>query len=281
MLISINKVKKWFDEGNIIVCGKKGKGKDVLFGNVIARIKRPYISNIDYTKDDRYIPLNYVELDCGGNTWRNVLSGKLNYYEFPYGDKVNIYHSDVGNGMPCQYDKELDEEFPSFPMFLALQRHLADSCYHCNAQAYERPWKKIREQAEEVYIRCIGCKVICGIVFAQFVYYNREQSCIDQIPPFPYKEPFFKKKTDKINIDLEKTKYLIQYGEIKKYTYICINKSKHDTRAFRTMFANGDKNGKYNAEYFEENGLFGKGPIKKKKQKKGSDSFEKQNTLPF
>lgn len=263
MLISIRKIVDIFDNQNIIVCGKKGKGKDVLFGNCIARIKRPYISNLDYTKDDRYIPLDLSKLDCGGNTWRNLVSGKINYYVSPYPDKTNVYISDAGNYFPCQYDKDLNKEFPEFPTWLSLSRHLQDCVCACNSQMFERPWKHIRDQAEEVYIRCMDCKIICGIVFASFIMYDRELSCIDAVPPFPYKEPIFKKKTDKINIDLEKAKYLIAYGNIKKYTYICINKSKHDTRAFRSMFANGDRSMKYTQEYFKKYGLFGGDPYEK------------------
>ena len=44
--------KKYFDVGNVAVVGLRGRGKDVLFGNVIARSKHSYVSNLDYTNDN-------------------------------------------------------------------------------------------------------------------------------------------------------------------------------------------------------------------------------------
>lgn len=303
-LISIKKISQIFDRGNTMVGGEKGTGKDVLCGNVVARWKRPYISNLDYTNDENYIPIDFAALDVGGNTHRNFLSGKLNYYKYPYPDRTNIMLSDSGVYFPCQYDKELDEEFPEFPTFMALQRQLADASTTVNSQSIERPWLKIREQAQKRFIVCQKCYVLFGdqgrivaptwnklfpkhpwkfggFVIANFVFYNKKQSAIDNVPPFPYKEPLLKKKSDKINIELEKTRYKISHGEVINYWYICVNKSKHDSRRFRTLLLEGDVERKYNQEYFDEHGLFGKGPRKKKKQKKGSDSFEKQNSLPF
>lgn len=305
MLVSIKKLTKIFDRGNTSVGGEKGTGKDVLCGNVVARFHRPYISNLDYTKDDRYIPINFKELNVGGNGFRNFLSGKLNYYKFPYPDKTNVILSDSGIYFPCQEDKALTELFPEFATFQALQRQLADACTIINSQDIERPWVKIREQTQKRFFVCQKCTVLFGdqgkylaptwnkifkkhkwkfggIVIGKVIFYEREKSAIDNVPVFPYKAPLFKKKTDKINIDLEKAKYLIQYGKIIPYTYICINKSKHDSRAFKTYLENGDKSMKYTKEYFDEYGLFGEGGKKKNKNKKKvGEYYEKDDYLPF
>lgn len=42
------KMMKHFEDGNVCVIGLRGRGKDMLQGNVIVRRKKPYISNTDY-----------------------------------------------------------------------------------------------------------------------------------------------------------------------------------------------------------------------------------------
>lgn len=303
MLISIKKLSKIFDSGNTAVGGEKGTGKDVLCGNIVSRWNRPYISNLDYTQDERFIMIDFDKLNIH-NEFRNFISGKVNYYKFPYPDRTNIVLSDSGVYFPCQEDKSLTEEFPEFAYFQALQRQIADAATTCNSQDIERPWLKIREQAQKRFFICDKCHVLFGdqgkhfapfwnklfpkhkwkfngIVIASLRFYEREQSAIDNVPPFPYKEPLFKKKSDKINIELEKAKYLISYGKIIKYTYICINKSKHNSRYFRDLLLQGDPSMKYTTEYFDEHGLFGRGPKKKNNKKKGGNKFERENELPF
>lgn len=46
--LRIKKLVKIFNSGSVQVSGCKGTGKDVLFGNVIRRQKKPYISNLNY-----------------------------------------------------------------------------------------------------------------------------------------------------------------------------------------------------------------------------------------
>ena len=47
--ISINNMLWHFKHGNVIVGGKKGKGKDLLFNYVIHKRHDYYYSNIDYS----------------------------------------------------------------------------------------------------------------------------------------------------------------------------------------------------------------------------------------
>lgn len=254
--ININKVKEWFENGNVVVAGERGSGKDVLCGNVIARINRPYVATMDYTKDGKYIPLDFSKLDCGGNTWRNIISGRINYYEYPYADKTHIWISDAGAQLPSQYNTELDYEFPQFPLFMALSRHLGKCHVHVNTQDLERPWLKIREQASKKYIVCQECHVILGIVFARFWLYNRKESAIREIPPFPLKRPLFS-HNDKFDYDMAIAEYEIAHGTIEEYSYICINKSKHDDRYFKQLFESGEAGRPYDRAYFKRYGLFG------------------------
>ena len=60
-------IVKKFEDHSMSVTGMKGTGKDLIFGNVISRRKKAYISNMDY--GGKYNFLDYKKLDCGGNTY--------------------------------------------------------------------------------------------------------------------------------------------------------------------------------------------------------------------
>lgn len=239
-LISINKIKKLFESGNIAVCGLRGTGKDVLIGNVVARRKSYYISNMDYTHDDRYIPLDFNLLDVGGNTYRNFISGDIKRYKYPYPQGADIYISDVGVYLPSQYTGQLDRDYPHIPTFLALSRQIANCNVHTNSQAFERQWNKVREQTAQNYILCKRCKVLFGkVVIANFTLYDRAESFEKQVPVFDYRLPLMANKQMKQNAELQRANYQICYGTVKNYTYICLNKSKHDDRYFRRLLNGG------------------------------------------
>ena len=111
MGIGIRKLVRIFEDGNIEVTGRKGAGKDVMFGNVIARIKRPYISNIDYTHDDRFISLDMSKLDCGQNIYVNFIEGDIKYY---------IKESTVIIDLANQALQTLDKYKSAFDSFIIL-----------------------------------------------------------------------------------------------------------------------------------------------------------------
>ena len=46
--MNMRKIVKLFEQGNVCVVGLRGCGKDMLFANVIARRRQPYVSNTDY-----------------------------------------------------------------------------------------------------------------------------------------------------------------------------------------------------------------------------------------
>lgn len=240
-LISIKKLIKIFEEGNVAVCGSRGTGKDVLFGNVIARRKGPYISNIDYTHDDRFIPLDLRLLNCGGNTYRNFIDGTVKQYKYPYPQGADIYISDTGVIMPSQYTGQLDRDYPFLPTFFALSRHLGDCNMHTNSQAFGRQWNKIREQVADRYILCRRCKVLFGkLVIAHITIYDRSDSFERQVPSFKYHLPAFgANRIMKQTAELQRNSYAINYGLVEEKTYICWNKSKHDDRYFRKLMNGG------------------------------------------
>lgn len=261
-MIGIRKLVRMFEDGNIEVTGRKGAGKDVMFGNVISRINRPYISNIDYTQDDRFIPLDMSKLDCGQNTFVNFIEGDIKYYKYPYPDKIHIWISDAGNYFPSQYNNQLDKKYPYFATFGSLQRQLGDSNLHNNSQAYGRVWLKFREQCSDDFIRCNRCHVLLGdqgkfaklfknvtklnwkfrgIVFASYYYYDKAESCENRIKPCRVRKPLLARSDAKATINVYKDDFYNKHGTVKKCFYVCLNKSKHDSRAFKTMLENGKR----------------------------------------
>lgn len=242
-ICTFRKVKKWFDNGNVMVTGCKGTGKDVIFGNVIARSKKPYISNLDYTNDGRRFPLNLSALDCGENTFKEFLSGDVYQYTFPYPDGTDVYISDAGTYFPAQYCGILDRDYSYFPQEFALSRQLGNMNIHTNAQAYERVWNKLREQAQDVFLRCRWCKVMFNgkFVIGAFTFYDKAKACEERIRPCRYKLPLLSSlnANRRQKRDLYLDDFYNKNGTVKDYIYFGFNKSKHNDRYFRVMLSNG------------------------------------------
>ena len=230
----MKKIIKLFEEGNVSVCGLRGKGKDMLFANVVMRRDIPYISNTDY--GGKFIPLDFDKLNCQ-NTWKNFLTGKLNHYEYPYEDGVDIYHGDGGVYLPSQYQAELCKEYGHVPIYMAISRHLGDCNFHYNVQNLNRMWDKVREQSD-TYIRCVGCKVLFGkLVIQKVIIYEDYDSAVKRVPPFRLKRPWF--NPDRIQTwDIQKQNYQIAHGKVEPRFLIYLNKSKYNTRIFKEMLAN-------------------------------------------
>ena len=246
-MIGLSKLIKLFENGNVMVTGVKGSGKDVLFGNVIARINRPYISNCDFTHDEKFIPLDFSKLDVGKNDYRNFISGDINFYDYPYPDGYHIWISDAGNYLPAQYCSQLDKAYPYLPTLFSLIRQLADAQIHTNAQAYERVYNKLREQSSDWFIRCDKCKVLFGkIVFASYYLYDKAESCQNRVKPCRVRLPMFANREQRLQVQMHLDKFYNQYGTVKKKFYVCINKSKHDSRFFKEVLKNGKKIPKVN-----------------------------------
>ena len=230
----MRKIIKLFEEGNVSVCGLRGKGKDMLFANVVMRRKKPYISNTNYGGD--YIRFDATVLDCK-NTWRSFLTGKLKPYYYPYADGVDIYLADGGVYMPSQYQGELCRDYGHIPVYMAISRHLGDCNFHYNVQNLNRMWDKIREQSD-TYIRCVGCKVLFGkIVLQKVIIYEKYESAVNRVPPFRLRRPLIN-PTRLQAWEIQKQNYEISHGSVKPRFLIYINRSKYNTRIFKEMLAN-------------------------------------------
>lgn len=251
------KVIKMYKQGNVSVCGLRGTGKDMLQGNVIVRRGEPYISNINYTGDmltkekyngervKMFQPLDFEKLDCGKNNFDNFLSGKVNYYVFPYIEGSDVYLSDAGIYLPSQDFVVINRKYPYIATYCALSRQVSvDGNCHSNSQNLERVFDKWREQSD-IYIRCRKCKVLFGkLVIQKITVYDKYQSCLDRVEPCSIRVPVMAKREVKENAKMYLDKFRNSYGTIKNHWLVYINKSDYDTYYFKHWFERGVKNEK-------------------------------------
>lgn len=234
-------IVKLFDRGNVCVTGLRGDGKDMLTSNVVVRRRLPYVSNVNYDgrrskRAKRYsihFPFNPMDYDTK-NTYKEFINGNVQPYKFPFPDGTDIYISDAGVYFPSQYCSELNKQYGGLVSFMALSRHLGQCNVHINVQNLNRCWDKIREQSD-LYVRCDWCKVFFGrIVLQKVTLYESYDSCVKRVPPFRMKAPLL--NADRIQqYEIAKTNFMTNYGKIRSGILLYVNKSKYDTRIFKTI----------------------------------------------
>ncbi len=214
-----------FARNNVIVFGKKGCGKDLLFSEVIRKRKAPYVSNCDYGGPG-YMPFKPSQISLAPNDFRSFIDDKITTIKKDDSlEGVDFYLSDGGIYFPSQYDGVLDKKYPSLPIFYALSRHLYASNFHINTQALGRIWLKIREQAD-TYIK--ACRVIKLPFFliVKVRIYDKYESALNDVRPL---------KVAKLNkyAKSEANMFKASQGYIKE-GYIIIRKKtiSYDTRLF-------------------------------------------------
>ena len=223
---------KIFNKNNVIVFGKKGTGKDLLFQYVINSRHKKHFSNISFSKDTSNICLN--DLGLKNNTYDNFINNDIFLEEKrEQFEGKDFYISDIGIMLPSQYDTKLYKAYPSFPIFYALSRHLYNSNVHCNTQNLNRVWKALREQAD-TYIKCIGVDTpfflgLFGFLRINFIIYDKYESAEKSLLPLPY--GFMNKF-----LNANAKQYYATNGDIKK-CYVLINKKSihYDTRVFHEV----------------------------------------------
>lgn len=234
-------IKTTFNRGNVCVTGLRGTGKDMLFSNVVSRRKQPYVSNIDYGGE--FYQLDFNKIDCGKNTYKNLIDNDIKYYEYPYPLGSDIYISDVGIYLPSHYCNELNKLYPYLPTYQALSRQVSHNNVHINVQNLNRCWDKIREQSD-IYIRCRRCIYIFGLVIQLITIYDKYQSCVDRVKPCRINVPLFATKEVKQNARMYLEKFYNSYGSVSNRILFYVNKSKYDTYYFEKLFKGGKKNEK-------------------------------------
>lgn len=234
--MGIGYIKKLFENHNVCVTGMKGSGKDLLMANIVARRKKPYVSNIDYKcYDCEFMPLDFADLECGKNTYKEFISGNINQFFTHIQEENDIYISDCGIYFPSQYCNELNREFKYLPTLYALYRHTHNARIHVNAQNLNRVWDKIREQSD-VYIYCRWAKVLFGKIVIQLVTeYDRVESCLARIHPCRIQTSIFDSRETKKQTDMYLDNFFNSHGRVRNHLLIYINKSNYDTRHFKRL----------------------------------------------
>lgn len=222
-----------FEDGNVIVAGHKGRGKDLLFQYVIsAREKNGarHAANIRYTAQTHIRKIKDYKLHNNG--YKNFIEGNFNIEDKSLPEREDFYISDVGTALPAQCGKQLEKSFPTFPLYYALVRQLTCSNIHCNVQNYNRVWDKLREQGD-YYITCRRAKVLFGRLALQWVtVYERYQSALNGVQPYKCYRPLGilpPSKEDRARAN----EYNAKYGSIRNYFFWHILPKVHyDTRYF-------------------------------------------------
>jgi hypothetical protein len=218
---------KQFERNNVVVFGKKGAGKDMLFQQIINARNKFHYSNIPFGK--KTLPIVMNDISLWPNTYEEMINGKITKIKPNLNERFDIYISDAGVMLPSQYDWLLHKKYPSLPLLYALQRHLYASNMHVNVQSLSRVWKPIRELADG-YV--LSEKVIwLGSIYIQFItYYDRYESAERTL--LPMKRRIVNGMSDAI-VD----QYIATNGLIKPMYIIGTKKRiQYNTRYFKEVF---------------------------------------------
>lgn len=233
--MGIGYITRLFDKYSVSICGSKGSGKDLVTANVIARRRKPYVSNMDYNVRAKWYPFEYNALDVGGNTYKNFISGEVNPYTFPYPDGTDVYISDAGIYFPSQYNGELNRDYKEFPTFMAISRHVGDCRVHINSQNPNRTWDKIREQ-NDYWLRCKRSYVLFGkICITTLTEYDKYESALARVRPCRVRTPLLGNKVARMQAQIYRDQFYNQHGIVRNRLLIYWNKSKYNTRQFKEI----------------------------------------------
>lgn len=222
-----------FKTCNVIVAGKKGRGKDLIFQYVINHRKDYYYSNISYGHKHKIVSLK--DVSCEPNNYLKLINNDVVKQPHKFKDGKDIYLSDIGNFLPSYMDSTLYKLFPSMPLYYSLSRHLYNNNVHCNTQNIERGWKALREQADFFMVVKSTIKIFNFIFITKFNTYERYESAKQNLLPIKTR---FLNKFSKANVDL----YNAQNGVIKSGFFIQFKPQlKYDTRAFEKILLKGTR----------------------------------------
>lgn len=231
------KIIRMFEDGNTCVCGLRGRGKDMLMGNVIVRRGLPYVSQVNY--GGKHIPLDMKVLEVSGNTYKDFITGNIKKYVYPYEDGTDIYISDVGVYFPSQYCSELNKAYGQIAVFQALSRQLGKCNFHFNAQNLNRCWDKIREQSDQ-YILCRKCIVLFGKIVIQLgTIYDRAESAQNRQKPLLLPRSKIGGKEYRLQREVARANFEASHGTVKNFILLYWNKSNYNTRIFKEILENG------------------------------------------
>lgn len=230
IIIIINYLKKrelinYFNSNNVIVFGKKGTGKDLLF-NMITNHKKFYYTNIPYTNKN-YELFNISDLKLGLNDYESLLNNNVIRTYWNFKENCDFFISDGGVFLPSQYDAVLHKKYKGLSLIYALSRHIGNHNIHTNVQNLERLWKPLREQAD-IYIKTLGITKLPFLIKLNYRIYDKYSSAVADIRTI--KSGIFK---DSDNIKIQNA----NVGLVKEKSVLMLkSKIKYDTRYFKKVF---------------------------------------------
>lgn len=179
-----------FSQGNVLVAGHKGTGKDLLFNYVICeREKRGEVhsANIAYTERTKIrAPRDYCLSD---NSYEEFTSGNYKKESKNFTEREDYYISEAGLCLPSWLHSKLEKDkvLKKLPITFALSRQLANFNIHSNAQSFTRIWDKLREQADYLIwtekAKVYGKKKPKKFKIT-FIIYNRSETALQHTQPF-------------------------------------------------------------------------------------------------
>lgn len=229
---------KCLREGNCIIFGPKGSGKDCLNNKGINARKEQCYANIPYNKE--YCTIRDIrKFSVEPNTYKNILNNDIKVIDKENKECCDMYISDGGIILPSQYSADLVKNYPSLPIYYALSRHLTNSNIHINTQYLGRVWDKLREQAE-YFIRAVHTTKISikiknkeyGFLITNFIIYDNYQSALSKLNPFDNKRLFEGAEGAAARADFQ-----AKHGNIKAYKVIQrISHVYYDSRHYHKDF---------------------------------------------
>lgn len=225
----IKAVNECFLNGNVIVFGLKGCGKDLTFNKVINYQNRPCYANIPYNKLLCTIkPIKDFSVEP--NTFETLLNDDIKIVKKINKENTDYYISDGGNFLPSQYNNILCKLYPSLPLYYSLNRHLTNSCIHINTQNLMRVWDKLREHTA-FFIKAAGTYKIFGFLITRVIIYDKQDTAKAQLEPYKA-TGIIKRAESRANEE----QFKAQNGRVEEH-WIIQHKSKvyYDSRYFHRL----------------------------------------------
>lgn len=231
--INTLKLRTLFKKLSIVLCGKRGKGKDVIF-SYIAKGKK-HNSNIILQPNTNVIKLNDLIIpNLSREKLINDTFSKIDRENYKKFDNMTLI-SDAGIYFPNWDENNLKKEYKELPITWAIWRHLFNNGCHFNIQKCGRLWKLLREQIEDV----IEIENINKGIFyfkLKLIHYERLEDA--ELGLKPLKKPILKTKKDN-NLSIENSKR----GKIEEFNVLIPKRYiKHDTKYFRKVVFNEEEN---------------------------------------
>lgn len=218
---------------SLIVFGKKGHGKSLLFQWISTHFKTLHfknggLSNVPFDNCEK-IKLNTIS--TAPNIYEEFLKGEIKPIKKQDYEGKPVLIDDAGVFLPNFVDASLKKQYPSMPLAFALWRHLYNAPIYLNSQTVSRAWKMLREQADG-FIKANRAFVFLGFYVISCTYYDKLQSAENDLRPIRVRKlnAFQKGEFDAYNASNGQIVNFFVFGRLKK-------KTAYNTRYFRQFLS--------------------------------------------